>query len=81
MVAREGRNVLKRPTGASFRDGDAWAVFAFADERGALTHVSPGHITALETEMPDGFGEHAYAVMHPSNQERNGTRIMLGAIE
>ncbi len=75
VVVWEGSDVLKLPIGALFRDGDAWAAFAVADGRARLTHVTLGHMTALEAELLDGLGEHASVVMHPSDQVHDRTRI------
>ncbi len=36
-VGWQGNNVLKLPISAMFRDGDAWAVFAFSQGRARFT--------------------------------------------
>ncbi len=76
VVVWESSDVLKLPIGALFRDGDKWAVFAAEGGRARLRHVALGHVTALAAEMLDGLPEGASVVLHPSDQVRDGTRII-----
>ena len=47
--------MLKIPTSALFRDGDAWAVFAVRGGRAARTTVRIGQRSALDAEILSGL--------------------------
>jgi HlyD family secretion protein len=75
IVLWEGRQVLKLPLTALFRDGDKWAVFI--DNGGTATKrdVKIGHRTGLEAEILDGLSAGERIVVHPSDKIADGVAI------
>ncbi|MFQ5971738.1 MAG: efflux RND transporter periplasmic adaptor subunit [Alphaproteobacteria bacterium] len=75
IVTWEGRDVLRVPMSALFRDGDAWAVFVESAGRAAIRHVVIGRSTARIAEVLDGLVEGDVVVLHPSDRIADGVRI------
>ena len=71
----EADDVIKIPTGALFRDGDAWATFAAAAGRARLQHVEIGWMNDLEAELRGGLAPGDRVVLHPSDRIRPGARL------
>ncbi|MDH3472913.1 MAG: HlyD family efflux transporter periplasmic adaptor subunit [Rhodospirillales bacterium] len=72
IVLWEGRDVLKVPLTALFRDGERWAVFVEEDGRARRRHVVLGHRTGLEAEITSGLEGGARVVLHPSDRIVDG---------
>jgi len=68
-------NVLRVPSSALFRQGDAWAAFAVADGRARLKPVRIGRQTGLVTEVVAGLAEHDRVVVHPSDRVADGVDV------
>jgi HlyD family secretion protein len=75
IVVWQGRDVVKLPMSALFRNGDAWAVFVVEQGRARRRTVTVGHITGLEAELTGGLAEGETVVLHPSDQITDGVRI------
>jgi HlyD family secretion protein len=75
FVLWQGDEVLQVPTGALFRQGDGWAVFAATGDRAARRAVSLGHRNALAAEVIDGLTAGERVILHPSNRIEDGTRV------
>ena len=75
IVLWEAPDVLKVPTGALFRDGDAWAVYVTDNGRARLAHVALGRQTGREAEIASGLGEGARVIIHPGDLIRDGVRV------
>ncbi|MGZ8796224.1 MAG: efflux RND transporter periplasmic adaptor subunit [Thermoanaerobaculia bacterium] len=67
---------LKVPSTAVFRDGERWAVFAVRNGRARLQPVTVGHRSAEEVEITSGLPPGAAIINHPSDQIRNGVRVV-----
>lgn len=75
IVVDERRNVLKAPSGALFRRGDAWAVFVVENGRAVERPVRPGVGDGFETEILEGLREGEVVVPHPTDRVRHGVRV------
>ena len=75
IVVWEGRNVLKVPTGALFRDGQQWAVYRIVRERAQRTPVEVGHQTGQEAEIAAGLAAGDRVIVHPGDALRAGVRV------
>ena len=72
----QGEDLLLAPLSALFRDGDDWAVFVVEDGRARLRRVAIGHRNDLQAELIDGLELGQQIVLHPSDQLRDGVRIV-----
>ena len=75
IVLWEGRNVMKVPTSALFRDQDRWAVYVVTDGRARRTLVELGRQTGQEAEVTAGLSEGMEVIVHPGDQVHDGVRI------
>jgi HlyD family secretion protein len=75
IVIWESAEALKVPVGALFREGEDWAVFAFADGRARLQRVKIGQRNDLEAEVLDGLAPGIRVILHPSDRVRDGVRV------
>jgi HlyD family secretion protein len=75
IVVWEGNDVLVVPTGALFRDGEAWAVYRIDAGRARKTGVSIGRMGGLAAEVLEGLGEGDRVVMYPSELIGDGMRV------
>lgn len=75
IVVWESDDVMKIPTGALFRDGEAWATFVAAGGRAQLQHVEIGWMNDLEAELRGGLTPGDRVVLHPSDRIRHGARV------
>lgn len=75
IVIWEAADVLKAPTGALFREGQDWAVFALVNGRARLQRLTLGHRNDLEAEVLRGLDENTRVIVHPSDQIQDGTRV------
>ncbi|MEM7221802.1 MAG: HlyD family efflux transporter periplasmic adaptor subunit [Pseudomonadota bacterium] len=75
IVLWEGREVLKVPLSALFRNGTDWAVFVDSAARAAQRGVKIGQRTDLEVEILDGLREGERVILHPSTRVTEGARV------
>jgi HlyD family secretion protein len=68
-------DVLTVPTGALFRKGENWAVFAIRDGRARTTGVQVGHRNNRQSEILSGLTEGDVVVVHPSDRIAEGARV------
>jgi HlyD family secretion protein len=71
----ERTGVVKVPTGALFRQGESWAVFAVASGRARLRSIEVGQRNGLEAEVLKGLSPGERVVAHPSDAVRDGVRV------
>lgn len=76
IVVWEGRDVLEVSTGALFRRGADWAVFAVVAGKARLHRVRIGRNNGLDAEVLDGLAEGDRVILHPSDKIDDGTRIV-----
>jgi HlyD family secretion protein len=75
IVVWESANVLKVPSGALFRRGNEWAVYAVVGGRVEERSVQVAHQSDVEAEVLDGLGEGEQVVLYPGDQVRPGVRV------
>lgn len=75
IVVWEGRDVLKVPTSALFRDGQQWAVYKVIQERAQRTPVDVGHQTGQEAEIVAGLSAGDGVIVHPGDTLKPGVRV------
>ena len=75
IVLWEGRDVLKVPTSALFRDGQEWAVYRVVDGRAQRIPVEVGHQTGQEAEVVTGLSAGDRVIVHPGDTLRHGARV------
>lgn len=75
IVTWEAAQVLKLPTGALFRQGEAWAVYVVDEERARRTMVTLGHQTGQEAEVVSGLAEGTRVILHPGDTLTDGARV------
>jgi multidrug efflux pump subunit AcrA (membrane-fusion protein) len=75
IVVWHGRDVLKVPSSALFREGANWNVFVVERGRAVKREVVAGHRSASETEIIDGVSEGETVILLPTNQLENGSRV------
>lgn len=69
-------NVLRVPTGALFRSGDRWSVYAVTTNgRARLTPVEIGQRNAADAELLKGLAAGDRVVVYPSDAVKDGSRI------
>ncbi len=76
IIIWEKNGVLKCPTSALFRAGDAWAVFAVRDGRARQTTVQVGQRNALEAELMGGLAEGDQVIVHPGDTVADGVQVV-----
>jgi HlyD family secretion protein len=75
VVIDEANDVLKVPTSALFRVGDASAVFQVVDDTVHEQLVKIGRQNGLEAEVLAGLSAGDQVVVHPSDQIENGVKV------
>lgn len=76
IIIWERADVLKVPTSALFRTGDAWAVFAVRDGRAAQTGIQIGQRNAIEAEVVSGLSEGDRVIVHPGDTIADGVGVV-----
>ncbi len=81
IVLWDGKDVLKLPLTALFRDGSNWAVFV--DDNGVATkrNIKLGRRTGLEAEVIEGLETGERIIVHPSDKISQGVSIESRIIE
>jgi HlyD family secretion protein len=75
IVVWEQADVLKVPSGALFRHGDAWAVFRREGDVARRVDVEVGRASDAETQVLSGLAAGDVVVLHPSDKVGDGTRV------
>jgi HlyD family secretion protein len=75
IVLWEGRDVLKVPLSALFRQGTQWAVFVDKGGRADLRTVEVAHENGLEAEVTSGLEAGERIVLHPGDRVTPGARL------
>jgi len=75
IILWEGRDVLKVPLSAVFRQGQRWAVFVDVDGHAVLRTVDIGHENGLEAEVLAGLSPGERVVLHPGDRVSPGKRL------
>lgn len=75
VVVWESEDELKAPTGALFRRGENWAVFAVEGGRAALREIEVGERNARETQVLGGLEVGEQVVVYPSDSLSDGSPV------
>ena len=75
IILWEGRDVLKVPLSAVFRQGQQWAVFVDDGGHAVLRTVDIGHENGLEAEVLSGLSPGERVVLHPGDRVSPGKRL------
>jgi HlyD family secretion protein len=75
IVIWEQDDVLQVPTGALFRRGDQWAVFAVRGDRAELRPLEIGRRNSLAAQVVSGLQAGDEVILHPSDKVRPGVQV------
>lgn len=75
IVVWQGRDVVRVPATALFRDGDRWAVFAVSGGRAHVTPVEIGASDGTWTAVTGGLAAGATVIAQPGDTIADGTRV------
>jgi HlyD family secretion protein len=76
IIIWKGEGILKIPASALFRVGQNWAVFVHQEGRARRREVEVGRQGTFEAEISKGLREGEEVIIHPSNQIKDGLRIV-----
>ena len=75
FIAWRSDDVLRVPTAALVREGDAWAVYAIDGRHARLRHVRLGHMGEAVAEVLDGLEAGDRVVVYPGETLEDGNRV------
>ncbi|MEJ2266582.1 MAG: hypothetical protein P8X95_24305, partial [Anaerolineales bacterium] len=81
IVLWDGKDVLKLPLTALFRDGSNWAVFVDDNGVASKRNIKLGRRTGLEAEVIEGLKTGERIIVHPSDKISQGVSIESRIIE
>ena len=81
IVVWERPDALTVPSGALFRDGGGWAVFAVRDGRAVLVPVTVGRNNGTQGEVISGLAAGDRVILFPSSALADGSRVAQRHIE
>jgi HlyD family secretion protein len=68
-------DVLVVPSGALFREGNAWKTFVYQNGRARLTSIKAGHSDGRLTEVLSGLTSGDKVLLHPPDTVKDGTAV------
>ncbi len=75
IVLWEGKDVLRVPSSALFRDGEDWKVFVIDGSKARLRKVEIGNRSPSFAQVLNGLSEGEAVILHPPNSVADGTRV------
>ncbi len=75
IVLWEGKDVLRVPSSALFRQGDDWSVFVIERSRARSRKVEIGNRSPSFVEILGGVSEGESVILHPPNSVADGIRV------
>lgn len=75
IVLWEGKDVLRVPASALFRQGDDWNVFVIEGSRARTRRIEIGHRSPSYAQVLNGLTEGETVILHPPNSVADGTRV------
>lgn len=75
VVTWQGRDVIKAPGSALFRQGEGWAVLRVRDRRAELRPVEVGHRGEHEAEIRSGLAVGDQVIVHPPEDLEPGAKV------
>jgi HlyD family secretion protein len=76
IVLWEGKDVLKLPLSALFREGEQWTVFVVDGGSAHRRAVELGRLSGREAQIVGGLSEGDTVVLHPSDRVVDGVRVV-----
>ncbi len=76
IVIWRGKNILKVPMSALFREGDEWAVFTVQGKAARLQTLKIGRSNGEYAEVLEGLAAGERVVQHPSDVIVDGTEVV-----
>jgi HlyD family secretion protein len=76
VIARSPEQSLLIPSGAMFRDGDAWMVYRVRDGRAQRCEVDVGLYHSRDAEIVSGIDPTDTIILYPSEKIRDGVRVV-----
>lgn len=77
IVLWEGKNILKVPTSALFRDGSRWSLYTIEDGVAHRRPVKIGRINPFEAEVTGGIKEGSRVIVHPPDKLSDGGDVEI----
>lgn len=77
IVVDEVEDAVRVPSGALFRDGEAWAAFVVREGSAVLTRVTPGRSDGRTTEVLAGLAPGDLVVAYPSDRVSPGVAVQV----
>lgn len=75
IIVWENENALRIPSGAIFRQGEAWATYRVVNRRAELRKIEIGKNNGLEAEVLGGLKAGDRVVLHPGDRVESGTLL------
>jgi HlyD family secretion protein len=75
ILVDRAEGVLRIPTGALFRSGEAWGVFRVEGNRAVQTFVEVGRRSQAEAEILSGLSEGDRVIVYPGDRVEDGVRV------
>ncbi|MEQ1840869.1 MAG: HlyD family efflux transporter periplasmic adaptor subunit [Verrucomicrobiales bacterium] len=75
IIVWENENALRIPSGAIFRQGEAWATYRVVNQRAELRKIEIGKNNGLEAEVLTGLEAGDRVVLHPGDRVESGTLL------
>lgn len=75
IIIWEKEDVLRVPTSALFRQGEAWAVFRVEQGKATLRSVRIGRRNGLHAEVLEGLAPDDTVIVHPSDKVVDGVMV------
>jgi HlyD family secretion protein len=69
-------DAVKVPTGALFREGERWAVFAITQGRARKRVVQVSHRNGVEALVEEGLAPGDLIIVYPSDAVQDGVRVV-----
>ena len=76
IVVWEGKDILKVPASALFREGDDWLVFLLQNGKAVKQTLKLGHRNTLFAEVLEGLHENDTVIVHPSDAISDGVDVV-----
>jgi HlyD family secretion protein len=75
VITWQNPSALAVPSGAVFRSGEEWAVFAVRKNKASMTLLKIGHKGEQDWEVLDGLNAGEQVIVHTATQLSDGVRV------
>ncbi|MHC5113721.1 MAG: efflux RND transporter periplasmic adaptor subunit [Planctomycetota bacterium] len=76
IVIWDADEVVRVPTSALFRSGEAWAVYVVEADRAHLREIEVGRQNGLAAEVRSGLAGDEQVIAHPSDRVTHGAKVV-----